>query len=292
LRSIPGVTNIATQFGKTPAELFQIISECHALPFFLMTEIQQEILQSLSVATGDSLVGLLTRFKISASAEAEGVATALQDESDRATVAAELEQDDHPQMPHVPLDIPLEVDLEDNDEWEDEDDRPSKANLARFLPRPPSKDGAGNPFVTVVHTNGFHSLPVVWCSCHDQEDRDLQLLDLHLYPASYNKIGTVFTFALLDDHRYEYLECKSSRYQYHNKLRRLTCPEHPDISANRYTELGRVARQWRNLKFRRWFWVLDNTTSVTASMALFCAACPQPGISLPPDWTADYKRNP
>src|SRR5258705_5668123 len=99
-------------------------------------------------------------------------------------------------------------------------------------------------------------------------------------------------FSLLDDHRYEYLECKTSHYQYHNKLRRWTCPQCPEAASNRYKELCWVARQWRNLKYRKWFWLLDNLIAKRGKMALFCAACPQDGVNLEPGWEAEQETNP
>jgi hypothetical protein len=213
-------------------------------------------------------------------------ATADAESSAKATVGKDNE---------LPLDIPIVDAIGDiDDEWEDEDERPLKGHIPRFLPRPPPRDGSGNPFMTIVHTNGMHSLPIVWCSCPDNlNDRDLQLLDLRLYPASYDDIKTAFTFLALDDHRQTYLECKASHYQYHNKLRRLTCAEYPDASPNRYAELCRVARQWRNLKYKRWFWSLqEEEDPARGKMALFCAACPQPGINLEPGWKGEHDMNP
>ena len=117
------------------------------------------------------------------------------------------------------------------------------------------------------------------------------MLDLHLFPASADRISTIFTFACLDNHQYDYLECKSSRYQFHNKLWRQTNPLCPDSVPSRYTELGRVSRQWRNLKYRKWFWLLNNLNAKRGTMALFCAACPQPRVNLPGDWKTLYAAN-
>jgi hypothetical protein len=71
-----------------------------------------------------------------------------------------------------------------------------------------------------------------------------------------------------------------------------TCPEHPESSPNRYAELGRVARQWRNLKYRKWFWMLTDLNGRRGQMALFCAACPQDGVNLPPGWKVECDTKP
>jgi len=87
------------------------------------------------------------------------------------------------------------------------------------------------------------------------------------------------------------LECKLSNYQYHNKLQRLTCPRYPDVAPNRYKELCHVGWQWRNLKYRKWFWLLHNLNGKRGEMAVFCAACPQDGVNLQERWELDIVKN-
>jgi hypothetical protein len=286
------IQQVAEQFGKSEADLVELISEALEHPPALMSQMERDVLTVAAEKSGRSVLNLLGYLQKIQSQNAEQEADALQAESDQAAAQAEGPTEQPQQFEAIP--VLEEGNLDgDNDDWEDEDDRPSKAHMPRFAPRPPPTDGAGNKFITIVHTNGFHALPVVWCCCQENlENRDLQLLDLRLYPTSTDRIRTVFTFACLDDHRYDYLECKSSRFQYHNKLRRLTCPLYPDAVSSRYTELGRVSRQWRNLKYRKWFWLLDNSNAVRGAMALFCAACPQEGINLPADWKTLYAANP
>jgi hypothetical protein len=50
---------------------------------------------------------------------------------------------------------------------------------------------------------------------------------------------------------------------------------------DRYRELMRVARQWRQLKTMKWhgFGHRSDDPS-TGELALFCPACPQPGINV------------
>jgi len=191
-------------------------------------------------------------------------------------------------------DLPPPIDPpEDDEDWEYEDD--IYGIVPRLAPHVPKADRDGNIFVTIVHRDGFHHLPLVTCAC-SAEPLDIQVLDHRLYPATYDRVRTLFTFELLDDQRWDNLECKTSYYQYHQKLRRRTHSSCPDLAPNRLVELRRVARQWRNLKLRKLFWNVPDASgdggSAEATTGIFCAACPQPGVNLPPGWETDQKSNP
>src|ERR1700727_1101755 len=60
---------------------------------------------------------------------------------------------------------------------------------------------------------------------------------------------------------------------------------------DRYRELLRVSREWRDLHNRIRAGVVHDRpdTSVDGGLALFCPACPQIGINIPPEteWKAD-----
>ena len=154
----------------------------------------------------------------------------------------------------------------------------------------PSVDELDIEHLLLVDASGLISLPTIWCGCEATESKsDEDLLDLQIYPVSYMKIKTAFTFLCLDDYRLSNLECKTSAYQYYQKLRRLTNPAFPQSVPNRYNEFRRATRQWRNLKLRKWYGFGHRLLSpMNGSMALFCAACPQPGVNLPDDYTTRY----
>ena len=154
----------------------------------------------------------------------------------------------------------------------------------------PTMDEHDLHHLLIVDSSGLISLPVIWCACSDAgEHRDLLLLDLQMWTASYQNIKTVFTFGCLDDYRLSNLECKTSAYHYYQKLRRLTNPAFPQSVPNRYNEFRRATRQWRNLKLRKWFGFGHRLVSPgNGSMALFCAACPQPDVNLPADHLTRY----
>jgi hypothetical protein len=61
------------------------------------------------------------------------------------------------------------------------------------------------------------------------------------------------------------------------------------IPKDRYRELMRVSRMWRNLKYRKWHGFAHNKDENPGpgDLALFCVACPQPGINLPDQWEDD-----
>jgi len=155
-------------------------------------------------------------------------------------------------------------------------------------PRPHHEDALGNPFVTFVETNGVHHLPIHYCICPSARPHDEQLFAAKLFPSTFSTIKTVFTFNVLDDFRMTNLSCKSSCYQYYLKLRRLTSPTFPNSVPNRYHELLRVSRQWRNLELRKSFgFGHHEKPPQTGDMAHGCASCPQPGINLPENWKDD-----
>ncbi|KAI6097641.1 hypothetical protein EV401DRAFT_2061676 [Pisolithus croceorrhizus] len=149
--------------------------------------------------------------------------------------------------------------------------------------------------MTIVHTEGIFTHEVSWCSCpgSDPIDLHLSLLRERLFPASISKPKTAFTFEVLNHFLIDALECKTSAMSFYQKLKRFTNNAFPDRVPDRYRELMRVSRLWRDLKHRKWFGFGHDTEldPGEGGLALFCPACPQPGINLPPDWKARYDSN-
>ncbi|EAU83280.2 hypothetical protein CC1G_13152 [Coprinopsis cinerea okayama7 len=109
-----------------------------------------------------------------------------------------------------------------------------------------------------------------------------------LYPTSYKEARSAFTFELLDDYILQNLECHTSAFHYYSKLRRLTNKAFPKTVPDRYRELLRCSREWRRLKDlkRHGFGHLKRSPG-EGEMALYCAACPQPGVNIPEGWQDD-----
>ncbi|KAH9478866.1 hypothetical protein JR316_0009328 [Psilocybe cubensis] len=269
--------------------------------------------------------------------------------NDQESFTAQLLAD--PEVPHL-------VELDDGD---DEDDDLFEEVDTTYLdqPRPKAADNNGIPFKAIVHTSGVHYLPVRTCTCRSVRlpSIDLQYLEMGLFAASFENVQTVFTVEVLEDFRMDNLECKTSAYQYYQKLRRLTSPAFPKKVLNRYRELRRLSREYRDLVLRRQYGEGHTREAVVpyyrhchdsspermginvsdpidggsdspsqevgmstdpslghggldgppvpqmtrtedhpevedrrGKLALFCPACPQPGINLPDTWIDDADR--
>ena len=196
----------------------------------------------------------------------------------------------------------------DNGENADmEDDVLNLADLdedihASAMPRPgdlhgpkhiPAYDALQHPYVRVVHTNGVHHLAMVSCSCRNDgpDDLALDLMTSRLVPASFLRIRTLFTAQVLDHFRLCNLELKASAYQFYQLLRRITSPYAPGQVINLYNELRRMSRLWRWMKRLKWNGFGHNGRSFNdiqpGELAIFCAACPQPGINIPSNWQTE-----
>ena len=103
--------------------------------------------------------------------------------------------------------------------------------------------------MAIVDVSGVHHLLVVRCACITIEVHDnIAFLDIGLFLTSFKWIQTVFTMDVLKDYQLSNLECKTTAYQYYQKLKRLTCPAFPKVILNRYRELHQLSREYRNLK--------------------------------------------
>ncbi|KAG2003780.1 hypothetical protein CC2G_004358 [Coprinopsis cinerea AmutBmut pab1-1] len=182
-----------------------------------------------------------------------------------------------------------EPDTDDsNDDSNDHDQDWYDCDDFTYGSKPPGRYHRGNRVLVFVHLNGVHHLPVHFCTCDGAAPQEYQLLSYGFYPATSKNVRTVFTFALLDDHLLQTLECFTSTHHYFTKLRRVTNEPFPETVPDRTRELRRVGRQWRRLKeLKRYGFAHTNRTPGKGELALFCAACPQPGVNLPQNWKAD-----
>ncbi|KAK7686644.1 hypothetical protein QCA50_010244 [Cerrena zonata] len=189
------------------------------------------------------------------------------------------------------IDPLLDIDSDDEDDWRD----PTTGGIPlknKKLSR--GYDEHNCPLITAVHASGVHELRIRPCRCDAGKDIPVfeQMVYMGLYPASSKKTRTIFTFEALDDYDLGNLETKASAARHYEKLKRLTSNAFPTTVPNRYRELMMISRQWRNLKSRqRAGYAYRQANSIPpGGLALFCPACPQPGINLPDDWMNDPDR--
>ena len=189
---------------------------------------------------------------------------------------------------------------------EDDDDETLVADADDNLPIPeylgsdvntpevPTRDAFQNSYVRIVHTNGLHHLAMVSCRSHGAEFLPRDLIASRLVPASFQNIRTLFSAQLLDFFRLCNLELKALAYSFYHLLRRLTMPMAPAEVADLYNEFRRMTRLWRWMKKLKWAGYGHNGKSTkdvkAGELAIFCAACPLPGVNLPPDWKDDVNK--
>ncbi|KAH8977209.1 hypothetical protein EDB86DRAFT_3092913 [Lactarius hatsudake] len=141
---------------------------------------------------------------------------------------------------------------------------------------------SGNPLITMVNQTGVFEMEVLFCVCPNAGTNDEQLLQAGIFPSTFRHIETAFTFSVLDDFLADNLECKTTAQQYYSKLQSITNRMFPDNVPNLYKQLLRASRQWRDLKNRIQSGLghqPDGDSTIDGSMAIFCPACPQPGMA-------------
>ena len=178
----------------------------------------------------------------------------------------------------------MEDDPDDEQDWDNENSQSDQKGprLGHGVPRFNELD---YPFITVVDSSGIHHLPLITCNCRGSGHTVEDALTAGLLSSSFNEIQTVFTTACLDDFRVANLECKTSAYQYFQRLRRLTNPANPLSVPDRYVELRRASREWRHLKkMKQNGFGCNRSTPGVTDLSLYCPACPQPNVNLPADW--------
>ncbi|KAH9917410.1 uncharacterized protein B0H18DRAFT_913487 [Fomitopsis serialis] len=145
--------------------------------------------------------------------------------------------------------------------------------------------------LTVADITGVHTLRVTYCECDNAASKPFQLLDMGLYPATVLAPRTAFTFRVLDDFLLANKVSGIAAQSYFERLRRLTSTAFPQSIPDRYRELLRVSRQWRNLKYRKWHGFGHGRGEAgPGDLALGCVACPRPGVNLQPGWEQDKDR--
>lgn len=116
-----------------------------------------------------------------------------------------------PSNPHSTSEMLEWYDTDDDDDHSD--GYPDGASIQLVTDR---------PAMTIIDKSGVLSLSIMYCNCPGSLKKDMQLFQVGLFPASFNRPKTAFTFSVLDDFLLDNLECGTSAKNYYSKIRRLT----------------------------------------------------------------------
>jgi len=119
--------------------------------------------------------------------------------------------------------------FDEDDGWEElSEDHPKVVPDHHPAGTIPAWSSPQKPKTTVVvDKSGVHSLVIKECRCPGALHYHLQLFQMGLFPSSFARPRTAFTFAVLDDFLLDNLECGTSAMNYYSKLRRLTSSVFP-----------------------------------------------------------------
>ena len=190
------------------------------------------------------------------------------------------------------------------DDTQEDDDETLVADMDDDLPIPeylradvhmpelPTWDAFHNLYVCIVHTNGLHHLAMVSCQCQGgAKFLPHDLIASRLVPASFQNIKTLFLAQLLDFFHLCNLELKASAYSFYHLLWYLTMLMAPAEVANEFCQIMCLWRWMKKLKWAGYGHNGKSTQDIKAGeLAIFCIACPLPGINLPPDWKNDVNK--
>ncbi|KIO27389.1 hypothetical protein M407DRAFT_73231 [Tulasnella calospora MUT 4182] len=142
--------------------------------------------------------------------------------------------------------------------------------------------------VQVLDINGQHSIPMLFCQCHElYEDQAEQLLQLRLYPASDDSPRTAFTFRVMKHFLLCQLEMCCSAASYYDMLALQTDSVNIRSLKNCYPQFLSSTREWKVIKT---FMKANSKTGLDlkpGDATVKCGFCPIPGVNIPDAWKDD-----
>ena len=102
--------------------------------------------------------------------------------------------------------------------WEDFPDDGSPVDEPNII----QDDGRYFDVLVLTDIAGIFTHRVSWCTCHGIPDKPMQLFQQQIFPASFNRVKSGFTFRVLDHFYLDAMECKTAATSFFQKLRRLT----------------------------------------------------------------------
>jgi len=97
--------------------------------------------------------------------------------------------------------------------------------------------------VVVTDIGGVFQHHIGWYTCDGVPDKPMQLFQEQIFPASYTRVKSGFTFNVLDHFYLDAMECKTAAMSFFQKLRRMTDNAFPDKVHVSTMNIG-LKRQW------------------------------------------------
>ncbi|KAI0730475.1 hypothetical protein C8Q76DRAFT_613044 [Earliella scabrosa] len=143
--------------------------------------------------------------------------------------------------------------------------------------------------MTIVHEHGIVGMKVRFCACPAPGElfavpEPLQLLRFGLFPGSWKRPETAYTVNGLRDYHLLSLQCQITGIDYATYLRRSTDNVIPSDTTDRHRELNNTMREFMFLRATRRAGVDPEADLPARSLAVWCPACPQPGMNMDPNW--------
>jgi hypothetical protein len=85
--------------------------------------------------------------------------------------------------------------------------------------RPGEKDKNSNPIIIIIDRSGVHEIGIRWCCCLNAPKRDMQLIMVGLFPATFQSPKMAFMFWALEEFHLDNLECKITPSQFFSHLK-------------------------------------------------------------------------
>lgn len=144
-------------------------------------------------------------------------------------------------------------------------------------------DGLRHEFL-IVDTNGVHSTRLRFCTCCGADSAVAQLMKAKLFPATFVKPKTAFTFAVLKQYHIHHLESAESAYSFVAALRRLTDTFFFNDASDPYDQFRDVFKMWMILTAEKRYGHQHNINSILVDrppghLAVGCPACPEQNVN-------------
>ncbi|KAI0648456.1 hypothetical protein C8Q79DRAFT_905667 [Trametes meyenii] len=138
--------------------------------------------------------------------------------------------------------------------------------------------------MTIVHGRGVLNMKVSFCECARVAQSQAKLIDMGLYPASWEEPRTVFTQEVIQASSLLTAQGGLSTQDFYTFLRRTTNNTSPEVVPDRYRQLMVSQREFDYLLACKRNSVEPVREMPARTLVVLCPACPQPGKNMRRHW--------